>query len=224
MKKAALAAVMLGMFLGGAIGGWRAATWRSANASDSRMVDITTPVSVTNYVSAKRIVTLTNFVQRTVTVTNTVTVKCVEPRRLTKRKTAAYTVSAKAMRGTELNKFLRASGARILECDPGAVAIVEAPDGVVDTLMMSGLVTVNQLKAKSKIIGDVEGDIKVYPLSSMDFKSVADAITALGGKIKVAQEPTGGKFMLACDLSLESILELAARADVRKIEKNDKKK
>jgi hypothetical protein len=118
---------------------------------------------------------------------------------------------------------LRASGARILECDPGAVAIIEAPDGVVDTLMMSGLVTVNQLKAKSKIIGDVEGDIKVYPLSSMDFKSVADAITVLGGKIKVAQEPTVGKFMLACDLTLESILKLAARADVRKIEKNDKK-
>jgi hypothetical protein len=29
--------------------------------------------------------------------------------------------------------------------------------------------------------------------------------------------------MLACDLSSESISKLAARADVRKIEKNDKK-
>ena len=175
---------------------------------------VAAPVAVTNVVEVTREVVVTN----TVTVTNVVVERKAEERILSARKTAPYLVSVRGMTATQLRKLLVDSGARVIGCDPGAVALVEATDKMVGSLR--GVADVAPRTPEDKISADAGEKVRIVPLSSIDAAAVAKAVRDLGGEI--VQVVTVGSPVVRAKLSYSAIRKLAARGDVRRIERDDK--
>lgn len=173
-------------------------------------------VTVTNVVEVTREVVVTNAV--TVVTTNAVEVKRETGRLLSARKTAPYVVSVKDLRAVQLRKILSDAAARIITCDPGAVALVEASDKTVGALR--GLVNVEPLQPEEKIAADAGEDVRISPLSSIDSATVAQAVRELGGEI--VQVVTVGRPVVRAKMSYAMIRKLAERGDVRRIERDEK--
>ena len=176
-------------------------------------------VTVTNVVEVTREVVVTNTVTKTVTVTNVVVEKREPERVLSGRRTAPYRVSAGALDEAALRRIVSDAGARAIECESGAVALVEASDKAVASLRR--VVNAEQLSAEGKIAADAGENVKVLPLSSIDAAAVSAAIRALDGE--VVQVVTVGRPAVRVRLSYSAIRKLAERGDVRRIERDDKK-
>ena len=176
-------------------------------------------VTVTNVVEVTREVVVTNTVTRELTVTNVV-VEGREPERvLSGRRTAPYRVSAGKLDEAALRRIVSDAGARVIECEDGAVALVEASDKAVAALRR--VVNAEQLSAEGKVAVDAGECVRVLPLSSIDAAAVSAAIRALGGEI--VQVVTVGRPVVRARISYSAIRKLAERGDVRRIERDDKK-
>ena len=180
--------------------------------------DIPRPIAVvvTNVVEIRREIVVTNTV--TETVTNIVVEKRVAPSVFSARKTAPYLVSARSLTATQLRKVLSESSARIITCDPGAVAVVEATEKIAKDLR--GLVHVLPISPDDKVAVDAGAQVRVVPLSSIDLAVVAESIRALGGE--VVQVTSAGNPAVRAKMSYSAIRKLAERGDVRRIERDDK--
>ena len=181
--------------------------------------DLPAVATVTNVVEVTREVVVTNTVVRELTVTNVVIEKREPERVLSGRRTAPYRVSAGSLDEATLRKMVSNAGARVIECENGAVALVEASDKAVVALRR--VASVELLSADGKIASDAGENVKVFPVSSIDAAPVAAAIRKLGGKI--VQVTTVGKPVVRAKVSYSAIRKLAERGDVRRIERDDKK-
>ena len=177
------------------------------------------PVSVTNVVTVTRVVVVTNTVTREVVVTNAVVEKRAPERVLSARRTAPYRVSAGKLDEPTLRRLVSDAGARVIECESGAVALVEASDRAAASLRR--VANAEPLSAEGKIAADAGERVKVLPLSSIDAAAVAAAIRATGGE--VVQVVTAGRPAVRARLSYSAIRKLAERGDVRRIERDDGK-
>lgn len=177
--------------------------------------------ATTNVVTVTREVVVTNTV--TITVTNIV--KALAEPVLSSRRTAPYVVSTSAFRGSELRKFLQTAGARILECNPGARAVIEAPEKVVTELRRGGVVTVSPMIAADKLAADMpaEGtaEVVILPISSIDCAAVAQAVRKAGGEL--GQVVTVGSPMVKAKLGAAAIRSIVDRGDVLAIDVKSEK-
>lgn len=180
--------------------------------------DLPAVATVTNVVEAVREVVVTNTVIREVVVTNVVVEKCESVRVLSGRRTAPYRVSAGSLDEATLRKVVSDAGARVIECESGAVALVEASDRAVAALRR--VVSAEPLAADGKIASDAGENVNVFPLSSIDAAAVVTAIRGLGGRI--VQVTTVGKPVVRAKISYSAIRKLAERGDVRRIERDEK--
>ena len=176
------------------------------------------PVTVTNVVTVTREVVVTNTVTREQTVTNVVIEKREPVRILSGRRPAPYRVSAGRLDEPTLRKMISDAGARVIECEDGAVALVEASDRAVAALRR--VASAELLSAEGKIAVDAGENVKIFPLSSIDAASVSAAIRELGGKI--VQVTTVGRPVGRAKISYSAIHKLAERGDVRRIERDDR--
>ena len=176
------------------------------------------PSMVTNVVEVTREVVVTNTVVREVVVTNVVIEKREPERVLSGRRTAPYRVSAGSLDEATLRKVASNAGARVIECENGAVALVEASDKAVAALRR--VVSAEPLSAEAKIASDAGENVKVFPLSSIDAAAIAAAIRGLGGKI--VQVTTVGRPVVRAKISYSAIRKLAERGDVRRLERDEK--
>ena len=185
----------------------------------SEREDVVLEVSLTNLVTVTETVTITNTV--TLTVTNFV--ECVREQVVPRssRKSAPYVVSTTSFRGSELRKFLQSAGARIIECNPGARALVEAPEKVVKEMRRGGLVTVSELSTADKLSEDLptDGEVEVVirPLSTIDCAAVAEAVKTAGGSLE--QIVTVGSASIRARVPAQKLSILAERGDVLSITK-----
>ena len=175
-------------------------------------------VTVTNVVELTREVVVTNTVTRVLTVTNVVIEKREPERVLSSRRTAPYRVSAGKLDEAALRRIVSDAGARTIECEGGAVALVEASDKAARALR--GVADVEALSAEGKIAADAGESVRVVPLSSIDAAAVTRAVRDLGGE--VGQVVTVGKPAVHAKLSYLAIRKLAERGDVRRIERDKK--
>ena len=175
-------------------------------------------MTVTNVVTVTREVTVTNVMAKTVTVTNVVVEKREPERILSARKTAPYVVSAKSLTPDQLRKLLSDTGVRVITCDSGAVALVEARDRAVGALR--GVVGIAPLASEDKMAAGIGDNVRVVPLSSIDAAAVAKAVRELGGE--VVQVVTVGSPVVRAKLSYPLVCKLAERGDVRRIERDEK--
>ena len=175
-------------------------------------------VTVTNVVEVMREVVVTNTVTRELAVTNVVVEKREPERVLSGRRTAPYRVSAGNLDEPTLRRMVSNAGARVIECENGAVALVEASDKAVAALRR--VVDVEPLSAEGKVATDAGENVKVFPLSSIDASALATAIRGLGGKI--VQVTTVGRPVVRAKISYSAIRKLAERGDVRRIERDEK--
>ena len=180
---------------------------------------VETAVTVTNVVEVTREVVMTNTVVKEVVVTNVVIEKRETERVLSGRRTAPYRVSAGKLDEPTLRKMVSDAGARVIECEDGAVALVEASDKAVAALRR--VANADPLSAEGKVASDAGENVKVFPLSSIDAAAVAAAIRELGGKI--VQVTTVGRPVVRAKISYSAIRKLAERGDVRRIERDDKR-
>ena len=178
--------------------------------------DLPAAVTVTNVVEVVREVVVTNAV--TLTVTNVVIEKREPARVLSGRRTAPYRVSAGKLDEATLRKLVSEAGARTVECEAGAVALVEATDRAAKALR--GVVDVEAVSAEGKVAADAGEDVRIVPLSSIDAAAVARAVRDLGGEI--VQVVTVGHPAVRARLSYRAIRKLAERGDVRRIERDGK--
>lgn len=182
--------------------------------------EVPSVVTVTNVVETTRTVMVTNVVTVTCTVTNSVTVtniiKRVPERVLSARKTAPYAVASSVLDEARFRRFLSDAGTRVIECSSGAIALVEASDKVVSSLDSS--ICVKALAPEDKIATDAGEHVCVIPLSFIDTESVVKAIRNLGGE--VSQVMTVGQPRIRAKISYSVIHKLAARGDVRRIERD----
>lgn len=171
-------------------------------------------VTVTNVVETVRevVVAVTNVV----TVTNVIVEERGPERVLSGRRTAPYRVSAGKLDEAALRRIVSDAGGRVIECEGGAVALVEASDKAVAALRR--VVNAEHVSAEGKIAADVGENVKVLPLSSIDAAAVSAAIRALGGEI--VQVVTVGRPVVRAKLSYSAIRKLAERGDVRLIERD----
>ena len=176
------------------------------------------PVTVTNIVETVREIVVTNTVLREVVVTNVVIEKREPERVLSGRRTAPYRVSAGSLDEETIRKVASNAGARVIECESGVVALVEASDKAVAALRR--VVSAEPLSATGKIASDAGENVKVFPLSSIDAAAVATAIRGLGGSI--VQVTTVGTPVVRAKISYSAIRKLAERGDVRRIERDEK--
>ena len=176
-------------------------------------------VTVTNVVEVTREVVVTNTVTVTTTVTNVVIEKREPERVLSGRRTAPYRVSAGKLDEAALRRIVSDAGARVIECEDGAVALVEASDKAAAALRR--VANAELLSAEGKIAADAGENVKVLPLSSIDAAAVSAAIRAAGGEI--VQVVTVGRPAVRAKLSYSAIRKLAERGDVRRIERDAKK-
>ena len=176
------------------------------------------PVTVTNVVTVTREVVVTNTVMREIVVTNVVVEKREPVRVLSGRRTAPYRVSAGSVDEPTLRKMISNAGARAIECENGAVALVEASDRAVAALRQ--VASAELLSAEGKIAVDAGENVQVFPLSSIDAASVAAAIRELDGKI--VRVTTVGRPVVRAKMSYSAIRKLAERGDVRLIERDEK--
>lgn len=182
-------------------------------------------VTVTNTVVRTVTVTNTVSVTQTVTVTNVVVERHEPPRALTVRRTAPYRVSAQNLGGAQLRQLLQGAGARVIACDSGAVAVVEAPDPVVAALRTGGVMCVQELQPADKAVpGTLEGSsvraVRIVPLSSIDVTAVVSAVRSLDGEL--VQAVASGSPAVRAKVSGAAVRALAARGDVRLIERDDR--
>lgn len=182
-------------------------------ASDSQIV------TVTNTVEIVREVVVTNAV--TVAITNVVVEKRAEEKILSARKTAPYAVSSAVLDAARLRKLLSDGGARVVECADGAVAFVEAREKSISAICAGGVVSAHELSADEKIAADAGEQVRVIPLSSIDSSAVVAAIRSLGGEI--VQVVTVGRPVIRAKMPCQAVRKLAARGDVRRIERDVKK-
>ena len=176
------------------------------------------PVTVTNVVTVTREVVVTNTVMRELTVTNVVIEKREPERVLSGRRTAPYRVSAGRLDEPTLRKMISDAGARVIECEGGAVALVEASDKAAAALRR--VANAEPLSAEGKVAIDAGENVKVVPLSTIDAAAVAAAIRELGGRI--VQVTTVGRPVVRAKISYSAIRKLAERGDVRRIERDEK--
>jgi len=174
-------------------------------------------VTVTNVVETVREVAVTNTV--TLTVTNVVIEKREPPRILSKRKTAPYAAFTCALDAQQLRQALSHSGARVIECQEGAIALVEASDKAIASV--ATVVNVKPLVAAEKIAADAGENVRIVPLSSIDTAEIAQAVRDLGGS--VGQVVAVGKPAVRAKISYQKIRKLAERGDVRRIERDEGK-
>ena len=177
---------------------------------------VETAVTVTNVVTVTHEVVVTNTV--TATVTNVVE-KRVPERVLSSRRTAPYRVSAGKLDEASLRRIVSDAGARAIECEGGAVALVEASDKAVAALRC--VVNAEPLSAEGKVATDAGENVKIFPVSSIDVAALTAAIRSLNGE--VVQVVTVGRPAVRAVLSYSAIRKLAERGDVRRIERDDKK-
>ena len=175
-------------------------------------------VTVTNVVETVREVVVTNTVTETVVMTNVVIERREPERILSARKTAPYVVSSAELDEVRLRRLVSDAGARVVSCGNGSAAVIEASDGAVRVLRR--IVSVAPLAAEDKIAADAGERVRIVPMSSIDSAAVAGAVRALGGEI--AQVTTVGSPAVRAKLSYSAIRKLAARGDVRRIERDDK--
>ena len=180
--------------------------------------DLSATVTVTNVVEVVREVVVTNTVTRELTVTNVVIEKREPARVLSGRKTASYRVSAGSLDEPTLRKLISESGARVIECEGGAVALVEASDKAVKALRR--VANAEAVSAESKIAADAGACVRIVPLSSIDAAAVTRAVRDLGGE--VVQVVTVGSPAVRAKISYTAIRKLAERGDVRRIERGGK--
>ena len=178
--------------------------------------DTPSAVTVTNVVEVTREVVVTNTVTRELAVTNVVTVKREEERVLSGRRTAPYRVSAGKLDEATLRKLISEAGARTIECEGGAVALVEASDKAVRTVR--AVADVEALSPEGKIAVDAGENVRIVPLSSIDAAAVTRAVRELGGE--VVQVVTVGSPAVRAKMSYTAIRKLAERGDVRRIERD----
>ena len=176
------------------------------------------PITVTNVVEVTREVVVTNTVTRELTVTNVVIEKREPERVLSGRRTAPYRVSAGRLDEPTLRKMISDAGARVIECEDGAIALVEASDKAVAALRR--VANAEPLSTEGKVANDAGENVKVFPLSTIDAAAVAAAIRDLGGKI--VQVTTVGRPVVRAKISYSAIHKLAERGDVRRIERDDR--
>ena len=176
------------------------------------------PTVVTNVVEVMREVVVTNAIVREVVVTNVVIEKREPERVLSGRRTAPYRVSAGSLDEPTLRKMVSNAGARVIECENGAVALVEASDKAVAALRR--VANAELLSAEGKIASDAGENVKVIPLSSIDAAAVVAAIRGLGGEI--VQVTTVGSPVVRAKISYSAIRKLAERGDVRRIERDER--
>ena len=181
--------------------------------------DMPRTVTVTNVVEVAREVVVTNTVTVATTVTNVVFEKREPERVLSGRRTAPYRVSAGKLDEAALRRIVSDAGARVIECEDGAVALVEASDKAAAALRR--VANAELLSAEGKIAADAGENVKVLPLSSIDAAAVSAAIRAAGGE--VVQVVTVGRPAVRAKLSYSAIRKLAERGDVRRIERDAKK-
>ena len=177
------------------------------------------PVTVTNVVTVTREVVVTNTVVHEMTVTNVVVEKREPERILSGRRTAPYRVSAGKLDEATLRRLIADAGARVIECEGGAVALVEASDKAASALRR--VTNAEPLSAEGKIAVDAGERVRVVPLSTIDAAAVVAAIRDLGGE--VVQVVTVGRPIVRARLSYVAIRKLAERGDVRCIERDDKR-
>lgn len=177
------------------------------------------PVTVTNVVTVTREVVVTNTVVHEMTVTNVVIEKREPERILSGRRTAPYRVSAGKLDEATLRRLIADAGARVIECEGGAVALVEASDKAASALRR--VTNAEPLSAEGKIAVDAGANVRVVPLSTIDAAAVVAAIRDLGGE--VVQVVTVGHPVVRARLSYVAIRKLAERGDVRCIERDDKR-
>lgn len=173
---------------------------------------------MTNVVDVLREVVVTNVV----TVTNAVEVRAARAENrpsLTARKTAPYLVQAKAMTPDQLRKLLSGAAARVVTCESGALALVEASDRVIRSV--ESFADVRPLLSVDKIAAGVGERVRVVPLSSIDTAPIAAAIGTLGGEV-VRVDKNGSPAVIA-KMSNATIRKLAERGDVRRIEREEEK-
>ena len=175
-------------------------------------------VTVTNVVEVMREVVITNTVTRELTVTNVVIEKRESVRVLSGRRTAPYRVSAGKLDAVTLRKLVSEAGARTVECEDGAVALVEASDKAVRA--MRSVMDVEALTPEGKIAIDAGENVRIVPLSSIDAAAVTRAVRELGGE--VVQVVTVGSPAVRAKISYTAIRKLAERGDVRRIERDGK--
>ena len=176
-------------------------------------------VTVTNVVTVTREVVVTNTVVHEMTVTNVVVEKREPERILSGRRTAPYRVSAGKLDEATLRRLIADAGARVIECEGGAVALVEASDKAASALRR--VTNAEPLSAEGKIAVDAGERVRVVPLSTIDAAAVVAAIRDLGGE--VVQVVTVGRPIVRARLSYVAIRKLAERGDVRCIERDDKR-
>ena len=175
-----------------------------------------TAVTATNVVEVVREVVVTNTVLLTVT---NVVVERREPERvLSSRKTAPYAISAAALDEAALRKLASDSGARVVTCEAGAVALVEASDKAVRALRR--VANAEALSVESKVAADAGENVRIVPLSTIDAATVAEAVRSLGGEI--VQVVTVGNPVVRAKVPYSVIRKLAERGDVRAIERDKK--
>ena len=177
------------------------------------------PITVTNVVTVTREVVVTNTVVRETTVTNVVIERREPERILSGRRTAPYRVSAGKLDEATLRRLVSDAGARVIECEGGAVALVEASDKAASALRR--VVNAELLSAEGKVAVDAGENVRVVPLSTIDAAAVVAAIRDLGGEI--VQVVTVGRPVVRARLSYVAIRKLAERGDVRRIERDDKR-
>ena len=181
--------------------------------------DLPAFVTVTNVVEVTREVVVTNTVTRELTVTNIVIEKREPERVLSGRRTAPYRVSAGKLDEAALRRIVSDAGARVIECEDGAVALVEASDKAAAALRR--VVNAELLSAEGKVAVDVGESVRIVPLSSIDAAAVTQAVRGLGGE--VVQIVTVGSPAIRAKISYAAIRKLAERGDVRRIERDSKK-
>ena len=172
----------------------------------------TSTLVLTNTVEIVREVVVTNVV----TVTNLVVEKP-QPM-LSARHTAPYVVASASLDAGRLRKFLSDSGARVIECDSGSTALVEANEKSVLEMRSGGVVSAWTVSAEEKIAGDAGERVRVVPLSSIDLSALATAIRDFGGE--VVQVISIGRPAIRAKLSYSAQRRLAERGDVRRIERD----
>ena len=175
-------------------------------------------VTVTNVVEVTREVVVTNTVTRELTVTNVVVEKREPVRVLSGRRTAPYRVSAGKLDAVTLRKLISEAGARTIDCEGGAVALVEASDKAARALR--AVADVEALSPEGKIAVDAGENVRIVPLSSIDAAAVTRAVREHGGE--VVQVVTVGSPAVRAKISYTVIRKLAERGDVRRIERDGK--
>ena len=174
----------------------------------------------------RRIIEVTNIVTvtKTVLITNVINVaeSSVErPQALSSRKTAPYIVTCEVMPDENLRRSLSDCGARVISVRPRARAIVEASEKTIEKLRKHNEFHVRVMDPFDKVGTGADGAVLIYPLSSIDEQAVSAAVEAMGAEPRT--DRLEGRSVIRAKLTGSQVMELAARGDVRRIERDVEK-